>query len=345
MKKYKRQHDNFFHASADIPRHTSCKRPKPGGRTVSTEIISYIPVVYVTEDAIEDMYILIDEAVGEIAWLGAVEKIGSDYLINKIYLIKQSVSAAHADLDNAAYAALVSEVLSGPGGTEEANKIAFWGHSHATMDVFTSGVDLQTIADSAAGGGDVFISGIFNKAGNALFTIALPHLGVTYKDVAWRIYNPTVPDDTVRRNKWKEAMKTCCETPSLHIQAGNYYNDLSPDQKPKTWGVGEVFWHGYDKDGREEWHCYACKQEVKERPKVEPPKDAIFEFVSVAGTDKVRLDWRRPRADEKEKPAIKWYTWRDGIQRMYPEENKPAELCETRRDSWDKDYHDMGGMH
>ena len=79
----------------------------------------------------------------EISCLGTVKQEGERFRVERFYLVPQSGSAGHTELDEDAVAELVEELLA-QGKGEEARSLKCWAHSHPGMDVFWSRTDEKT---------------------------------------------------------------------------------------------------------------------------------------------------------------------------------------------------------
>ena len=101
-----------------------------------------IPHIYLTNQAYNDMAILVDEVDKEVGWLGTASVIGGGFLIDEIFLVKQEVASTTTELDEDGIAELGVELLgSREDGMDVVNSIRFWGHSHVNMQTGPSGQD------------------------------------------------------------------------------------------------------------------------------------------------------------------------------------------------------------
>lgn len=104
----------------------------------------------------EKIWWYVDKCDKEISGLGKVIKQSDGSLfVNKIYLLKQTVSGTETELDDDAIAELMFEAKDDPGN------LMFWWHSHVDMDVFWSGTDYEAIAKLGKGG--MIVSTVYNK--------------------------------------------------------------------------------------------------------------------------------------------------------------------------------------
>ena len=104
-----------------------------------------------------------DLAGGEVSGLGTVEEFDGGFLVNNVYLPKQTCSPAGTTLDEDAIATLLMELEA---AGEDSGRLRFWWHSHAHHDVFWSGTDEQCIEGLA--NGDYVLSLVTNKRGGTL---------------------------------------------------------------------------------------------------------------------------------------------------------------------------------
>jgi len=113
------------------------------------------------EKAIKKIEYFTQLAPGEISGLGKVEKQGDKFIIEDVYLLKQTNSAAYTELDSEAINDFLIDMMS---KGEDLSKIKLWWHTHANFSVFWSGTDKDTIDKFA--NESYFISLVTNKAGD-----------------------------------------------------------------------------------------------------------------------------------------------------------------------------------
>lgn len=160
-------------------------------------LLSGLPRVLITRAAYQKMLAIVDIADKEVGWLGTTRKVGSDFLIEEIFLFKQEVSSVTTEISPEGLAEVAQELLTTrPDGMEVCNNLRFWGHSHVRMGTSPSGQDESQMATFRESGHPWFIRGIFNKEGRAEFTIFLYDAGVKVVDAEWAISEPV--DDSVR---------------------------------------------------------------------------------------------------------------------------------------------------
>ncbi len=166
--------------------------------------IQGVPQIFLSPEAANDMWIIVDEVPTEVGWLGSAYRRGNDIFIKKIYLMKQQVHAATTELTPEGIAATGMEILSQPNGMEEANALKFWGHSHVNMGTTPSGQDEDQMKLFKDAGLDWAVRGIFNKKKKAQFDIFFFQLGWTVRDAEWEV--AVAPGDT-GRERWKNEIK------------------------------------------------------------------------------------------------------------------------------------------
>lgn len=80
----------------------------------------------------------------EIGGLGQAKIVNGDIFVTKIHLLKQVVSSAEVELDDAPITELMTEILQND-ALRELGSLQFWWHSHVNMGTFWSGTDRNTI--------------------------------------------------------------------------------------------------------------------------------------------------------------------------------------------------------
>jgi hypothetical protein len=171
-------------------------------------IKSSIPKIFVSKDAYEDMFQLVDIVNKEVGWLGTVEKTESnDYLIKEIFLFEQKSHHTTCNITEEGLGNWAMNMMEfrPDDGMDIVNSVRFWGHSHVWMGTSPSGQDDAQMDVFAKSCEDFFIRGIINKSGRMEFTLYLYQLGVEVHDASWSIYDPN--PDTARRQKWESEVK------------------------------------------------------------------------------------------------------------------------------------------
>ena len=102
-------------------------------------MILYIPLLVYCE--IKDFVELCDL---EISGLGKISKYKDGFLVEKVKLLEQEVSAANTNLDARGLGKLYHEIIQEEGSLANWK---LWWHSHASMPTFWSQTDIDTIMD------------------------------------------------------------------------------------------------------------------------------------------------------------------------------------------------------
>lgn len=158
------------------------------------------PKVILTKQAYHDMAILVQEVSTEVGWLATVRKEGNSFIVERVFVPKQEVGAATAEITGEGVAELCEELLADPNGMELINSLRFWGHSHVNMGTGPSGQDDTQMALFRENGCEWFVRGILNKHRKAQFDVYYFALGFTFLDVAWELEGA---EDDTRRTFWK----------------------------------------------------------------------------------------------------------------------------------------------
>ena len=145
-----------------------------------------VPTIYISEQAFKDMMIIVGEVKTEVGWLGDVQKLGSDYLINEIFITEQEVSMGTTEMSVEGMAKLCQKLVKREDAEEICNNLKFWGHSHVNMQVEPSGTDDQQMEKFSYN--DFFIRGILNKKGEMKFWLYIYEYGLMIEDVPWMIH-------------------------------------------------------------------------------------------------------------------------------------------------------------
>lgn len=136
---------------------------------------STTPRLFYTEMVFNEIKYLVQKCTKEVCWFGAVEKMGNDYLVTQIFVPKQKVTAASAEIDASDLSDIALEL-------EDPSSLYYWGHSHVNMDVRPSGTDEQQFTEYL-NDCDVMIRGIYNKAGKTKVDIADTKTGILHQCV------------------------------------------------------------------------------------------------------------------------------------------------------------------
>ncbi len=149
------------------------------------------PRILISPEAYRTMLVYVERAPLEVGWQGTVIRQGNDFHIMKVFLLEQTVSTVTTVLSIPGRNELCMELLaSGPEGLEALNNLRFWGHSHVRMGVAASPQDEKTMDDFK----DLpwAVRGIFNKLGQANFSLFLYEEGLRFDDVPWLVFDHTL---------------------------------------------------------------------------------------------------------------------------------------------------------
>lgn len=171
------------------------------------------PKILITPEAFRSMACLVDLCDQEVGWLGTVSRIGNDFLIEEIFLLKQKVNSSTTEITVEGFTEFISENLLGEGGLNLVQKLRFWGHSHVNMGTSPSGQDDQQMQVFAGDCQDFFIRGILNKRGRMEFTLYLYSVGIEIEDVPWSIYDPI---QEAEKGKWQTEISQKVEKMVYH---------------------------------------------------------------------------------------------------------------------------------
>lgn len=118
------------------------------------------PEIVVTHKAYTKICAYTDLCNNEISALGCVKIEDNKIVIEDIYLFEQYVTGASTDISQKDVANFLCEYIR---NGKDPSKLKFWWHSHATMGVFWSGTDINTINRFSS---DWMISMVSNKHGD-----------------------------------------------------------------------------------------------------------------------------------------------------------------------------------
>ena len=97
-----------------------------------------------SQQAFGQLFAYAQLADGEMSCLGVVRREGPGlFLVEKFYLVEQSSSSAHTEMEPEAVGRLVEGLLA-EGKAAEARALKCWAHSHPGMKCFWSGTDERT---------------------------------------------------------------------------------------------------------------------------------------------------------------------------------------------------------
>ena len=122
------------------------------------------PKVFYTAEVHDEIEFLVNYCKKEVSWMGLVKSLDNNqYLIYKLYIPVQEVSATESDVSPDNLLQLAAEVMND--GYDVAELI-YHGHSHVNMAVNPSAQDQETIKTFIQTA-PIFIRGIYNKQGDA----------------------------------------------------------------------------------------------------------------------------------------------------------------------------------
>jgi len=144
-------------------REKSCKGVSPAGPqskphwplglqlSARKDITCFIPehlAVILSREAFEQLFSYAYSTTSEVCCLGTVKQEGERFRIERFYLVGQTGSSGHTELDQEALGGLVEELLA-QGKGEEARSLRCWAHSHPGMGLFWSKTDEDTCKNLA----------------------------------------------------------------------------------------------------------------------------------------------------------------------------------------------------
>lgn len=164
-----------------------------------------MPTVYYSPKAWVKIQLAIQECANEVGWLGTVATLPNGYLIEDIYVPKQTVSATETDIDEDAMADLAMQLMDQ--GIDPSTLI-YWGHSHVNMGVTPSGQDEDQLAEFLQHC-PLFIRGIYNKKGAAKVDIFDANTGLIYQSVPRTVHYEI---DAEEKQQFLDGLKTNVNT-------------------------------------------------------------------------------------------------------------------------------------
>lgn len=207
----------------------------------ATRIRTPIPTIYITEQAISDMYLLTDECDTEVGWLGTVQVMGEgpDLLINEIFLPKQECHFATTKLSVDGLMDVYNELMERKDGAKLVDQLRFWGHSHVNLDVDPSKQDEEQMEMFKKNKCDYFVRGIVNKKAKMKFDVFYYNTNVACLDCPWAIY--FVADED-KRLQWRQSLKT--KVAESKISAAQYRKMFGPSSQQSWEEYGEQQMYG-----------------------------------------------------------------------------------------------------
>ena len=182
-----------------------------------------IPRVYYTNKVYNEIRYLVQKCVDEVCWFGSVEKKGADYLVTEIFVPKQKVSAASAEIDAEDLSDIALEL-------EDPSTLYYWGHSHVNMQVRPSATDEEQFAEYL-NDCDVMIRGIYNKKGDSKVDVADTVNGVLHQSVQNGMLTEALTkesknrlDELIKKNVSKQVYQTRYNGSNLSAYSGGVHN-------------------------------------------------------------------------------------------------------------------------
>jgi hypothetical protein len=152
---------------------------------VTKALLSKVPLIIISKEALTKMYHYVQECADEIGWLGTAYKQGREILIADVYLFDQEVHATTTEITPQGLATFAENILQREDGVEIWNNLKMWGHSHVNMGVTPSGQDDKQMETFAEGGHDWFIRLIANKKGELKVDLYDYEHGIIFTDLPW----------------------------------------------------------------------------------------------------------------------------------------------------------------
>lgn len=151
-------------------------------------IVSAVPRVGITTEALTKMFVYTDQCSDEIGWLGTVQHLGGrNYVIEDVFLFEQRVHGTTTEITPEGLSKFAEEMLTQEGGLDLWNSMKMWGHSHVNMGITPSGQDDKQMEEFKEIGHDFMIRLICNKKGDMKLDFYHYDLGITYLDIPWEI--------------------------------------------------------------------------------------------------------------------------------------------------------------
>ncbi|MDB5194369.1 MAG: hypothetical protein JWN50_383 [Parcubacteria group bacterium] len=148
---------------------------------------SVIPTIRVHQMALLKIFIIVSAIDLEVGWLGTAKRVGSDILVDEVFLFDQDVSYGHTELSTDSMSKVMLETLKRPDGESIFNNTRFWGHSHGYGGTSPSGQDDQTMRTFEGFGAQFFLRGIFNRTGDLSFSLYDWQNNLVYHRLPWKL--------------------------------------------------------------------------------------------------------------------------------------------------------------
>ena len=162
----------------------SSKSMTPTTSTIVRTSATAAPMVFYAPLVKAQMDYIIDRCTAEVGWLGLVDKVEGGYLVKKIYVPYQEVSAAETDISVATMIDLAEEIFA---SNEVTSQLYYWGHSHVNMSVNPSMQDEEQIEEYLEHC-PLFIRGIYNKKGDSKVDVYDRDSNIIFQCVRNQVY-------------------------------------------------------------------------------------------------------------------------------------------------------------
>lgn len=167
------------------------------------------PTIMLSLDAYRDTtYIIKASGNDEVGWLGSVQELEENqYLISRVFLLRQDVSMGHCEFDQNDMIEFFRELLAkSPANKALVTSIRFWGHLHPG-DMSTPSVQddnqMRLLSND-----NYFIRGIFTRTGKAVFTFFDYRNHVEINDCQWAFQITDNPEREAEiKNEIKEKVR------------------------------------------------------------------------------------------------------------------------------------------
>lgn len=182
----------------------------------NTDSVLVTPKVYFTPKVYQQMQFIVEHCQKEVGWMGLVNDLGKNtYLIDKLYIPKQTVSSTETDISSEAMANLALQVLD---EGHDPSCMYAWFHSHVNMSVSPSVQDEEQVSEFIENC-PVFIRGIINKKNDI-------KVDVYYRDynTAYNCVKTDVWIDPISKEETEELAKTIKDNVINQVYTYPYYN-------------------------------------------------------------------------------------------------------------------------
>lgn len=162
---------------------------RPTAKTSVNYDKSIVPFVYIADNALNKMFLYVDECKDEIGWLGTATYNAPthSYTIEDVFLFKQDVHSTTTEITPEGLEQFATELLKQENGIEIWNNIRVWGHSHVNMDISPSGQDDKQMREFGQNGQEWFLRIIANKRGELSVDVYDYVRGLFFDNVPWEI--------------------------------------------------------------------------------------------------------------------------------------------------------------